>query len=253
MAHERHFGCTACGKCCFGWLPLTLEDALAHAGRFPLAVFWTPVRQGARAFDLTAKIGLEIRLRDRRKVAVRIAPTGYIPPSFPCPALGADNLCTIHATKPSRCRTMPFFPYRDAADQADLLIPRAGWACDTSAAAPLVYADKAITAAHDFQQERAALLAQAPVLRAYGEKLMARVPTLAESLGRAALKPAGGQVIVSFATLLRHLKPDNRPGIAAAQVALLKDYETRTANQPALAEYHRNYGDWAWEMEALVG
>lgn len=55
--------------------------------------------------------------------------------------LTPDDLCGIHAGKPSRCRTMPFFPYTDENDQAANLIPRPGWACDTSNAAPVVYRD----------------------------------------------------------------------------------------------------------------
>ena len=58
-----------------------------------------------------------------------------------CPALTEDNKCAIHDRKPSRCRTMPFSPYRDEAHQDDLLVPRDDWECDISADAPLVYRD----------------------------------------------------------------------------------------------------------------
>lgn len=169
---ERHFQCTACGKCCFGWLPLTIKDALAHAGRFPLAVVWTPVKPASKAFDVTTKFGITVRTRDKKQLAVRIVPTGYIPPSMSCPALTSDNLCGIHTDKPSRCRTMPFFPYREESNQADLLVPRAGWDCDTSPMAPVAYRDKAVVDRVDFEHERDELRNQASVLRAYGEWLM---------------------------------------------------------------------------------
>ncbi|MBC8158076.1 MAG: hypothetical protein H8E94_01965 [Alphaproteobacteria bacterium] len=45
---ERSFSCPTCGKCCYGQLPLAIDDTLAHADRFPLVVMWTPVRQGGR-------------------------------------------------------------------------------------------------------------------------------------------------------------------------------------------------------------
>ena len=45
---ERHFDCTACGKCCYGQLPPTPPDALANAERFPLAILWTIIRQGVK-------------------------------------------------------------------------------------------------------------------------------------------------------------------------------------------------------------
>jgi Fe-S-cluster containining protein len=249
---ERHFRCTACGKCCFGWLPLTIKDALAHAGRFPLAVVWTPVKQASKAFDVTAKLGITVRTRDKKQLAVRIVPTGYLPPSMPCPALTSDNLCGIHADKPSRCRTMPFFPYREEGDQADLLVPRAGWDCDTSPAAPIVYRDKAVVDRVDFDQEWEELRDQVPVLRAYGEWLMGSVPSMIDNLTKATMKPGGGHVVVSFASLLRHLDGVDKGAIAEAQLPVLADVMAKTTDQPKLTEYHRNYDDWAWEIERLT-
>lgn len=245
---EKHFHCTACGKCCYGWLPLTLADALANAGRFPLAVVWTPLKQGSKAFDLTARLGLTVRLRDKKQVAVRIVPTAYVPPSMACPALTADNLCGIQAEKPLRCRTMPFFPYAEEDDQAEQLLRRAGWTCDTSTAAPVVYRDKAIVDRADFDQERAELLGQAPVLRAYAEKLMAFLPAMGDHLMQAVKKPGGGHVAVSFASLLRHLADLDKGAVAQQQRAVLARFEARVAGQRSLAEYQRNYRDWAWEI-----
>jgi Fe-S-cluster containining protein len=251
---ERHFGCTACGLCCFGWLPLTLSDALANAGRFPLAVVWTPVRQGSKAYDLTARLGLTVRTRERKALAVRITPTAYIPPSLPCPALTADRLCAIHDTKPSRCRTMPFFPYREEADQADLLTPRAGWRCDTSAAAPVVYRDRIVVDRSAFDTERRDLENQAALLRAYGAWVLARLPAMIDNLSRAVRTPGvnGGHVVVSFATLLRRLDEVDQPAIARSQLAVLKDFAAKVAGQPALAEYAGHYQGWAWEIERLA-
>ncbi|OAN52144.1 hypothetical protein A6A04_00065 [Paramagnetospirillum marisnigri] len=249
---DRHFRCTACGKCCFGWLPLTIKDALAHAQRFPLAVVWTPIKQASKAFDITARLGITVRMRNKKQLAVRIVPTGYIPPSMPCPALTSDNLCGIHADKPSRCRTMPFFPYREEADQAELLVPRAGWDCDTSSAAPVVYRDKAVVGRMDFDQEWGELRDQVPVLRAYGEWLMKSVPGMIDNLTKAVMKPGGGHVVVSFASLLRHLDGVDKAALAEWQLPVLADYMAKTADQPKLAEYHRNYDDWAWEIERLA-
>ena len=147
---ERRFSCPTCGKCCYGQLPLSLDDALAHADRFPLVVMWTPVRQGGRSFDITAELGITIKLRKRRLAAVQITPCAYLPPSFACPELTEDGLCAIHAEKPQRCRTMPFSAYRDEKDQGDLLLPRPAWLCDVSPNAPVVYRDKGILAREAF-------------------------------------------------------------------------------------------------------
>jgi Fe-S-cluster containining protein len=249
---ERSFKCTACGKCCFGWLPLTLKDALTHANKFPLAVIWTPVKQASKSFNITARQGLAVMTRDKKRLAVRISPTSYLPPSMPCPALASSNLCHIHAEKPSRCRTMPFFPYRDESDQTEMLIPRPGWDCDTSSSAPVVYRDKKLVLRGDFDQEQADLLEQTPVLRAYGEWVLKNAANMLDNLGRAAMKPGGGHVAVSFASLLRRLEGVDKEAIAKEQIAVLAEFINKTTNQAAMAEYRRNYEDWSWEMERLV-
>lgn len=248
----RHFRCTACGKCCAGWLPLTISDALLHAGRFPLAVVWTPVRQAAKDFAATERLGFTFRTPDKKTVAVRICPTAYIPPTMTCPALTADNLCAIHGAKPLRCKAMPFFPYRDEGHQADLLIPRAGWDCDVSPSAPSVYDGKTIVDRADFDAERAELLAQAPLIRSYAQRLLETVPAMGGSLAKALLKPGGGHVAVSFASLLRHLPNEDRSRIAARQIGALTEASHRLGTESGWAEYRRNYQDWAWEMERLT-
>lgn len=213
---------------------------------------WTPVQQASKAFDLTAQCGITVRTRDKKQLAVRIVPTSYTPPPMPCPALTTDNLCDIHAAKPSRCRTMPFFPYREENDQGDVLVPRPGWACDTSSAAPVVYRDKAVMDRTDFDREWSEIQEQTPVLRAYGEWLMGNIPGMVDNLVRATMNPGGGHVAVSFASFLRRLEGVDKAAIAEAQLAVLGDFMARVADQPKLSDYHRNYDDWAWEIERLT-
>ncbi len=249
---ERHFQCTACGKCCSGSLPLTLTDAYAHAGRFPLAMVWTPLRQQSKAFDLVGRLGVTLKLGGRKQVAVLIAPTGYLPNTFSCPALKPDGLCAIHVEKPLRCRTMPFYPYREEQDQADLLAPRKGWECDISAAAPVVYRQGKIALREDFDRERRELLQQAPLLRTYAEYMLKYTPSLAERLAEAATKGAGGNVVTSLSSFLTATRQLDVPGLAARQLGVLNDFAAKTAGQSDLAEFHRNYAGWAREMEYLA-
>ncbi|MEI6559445.1 MAG: YkgJ family cysteine cluster protein [Rhodospirillaceae bacterium] len=246
---EHRFACIACGQCCFGRVPLTLDDAFSHAGLFPLAMVWTPVRPGSRSFDLTAQLGATVTLRNRKRVAVLIAPTAYHPPAFSCPALAADNLCAIHADKPLRCRTMPFFPYREERDQVDMLVPRKGWVCDVTAAAPVVYRERAIVDRAAFDRERAALLADAPALRAYLEGMVKREPALLDHLARAAMNPAAGHLILNFSSFLRIHRNHDLVAFAKRQHPVLAEFERRTAATPALAEFHRYYREWAAELE----
>lgn len=249
---EPRFSCTACGKCCHGWLPLTLKDAVAHAGRFPLAMVWTPVRSNAKFYDLATRLGQTVRLPNRKTVAVLVQPTAYLPPSYPCPELRADNLCGIHADKPSRCRTMPFYPYREEKDQADLLIPRKGWQCDVSAAAPVVYSNHAILDRADFDRERGELLDQAPVMRAYVDYILKYMPWTLDELAKLAAKPTGGNLVTSLSSFLTATRRPDAKALAAAQAPLMHALAERTRNDPALADYHRNYSGWAKEMDSLA-
>ena len=98
---ERRFHCTVCGKCCYGKLPLTLGDAVANAGRFPLAMLWTTIRQSAKSFAITARLGTTVKLGKRKQVALQVTPVSYMPPSLPCPALAPDGRCSIHADRKS--------------------------------------------------------------------------------------------------------------------------------------------------------
>ena len=248
---ERHFHCTACGRCCTGSLPLTLVDAYANAARFPLAMVWTPLRQQSKAFDLITRIGATLKLGGRKQLAVLIAPTAYLPNAFSCPALGADGRCGIHADKPLRCRSMPFYPYREEGDQADLLAPRKGWECDTSAAAPVVYRQGKIVMRGDFERERDVLLREAPLMRTYAEYMFKYQPQLADTLAAAAQTAQGGNVVTSVSSFLTATRQRDVAGFAASQCAVLNDFAARTAEQADLVEYHRNYSGWAKEMDYL--
>ncbi|MCX7139651.1 MAG: YkgJ family cysteine cluster protein [Proteobacteria bacterium] len=248
---ERRFHCTACGKCCSGSLPLTLADAWTHAGRFPLAMVWTPLRRENKAFHLASRIGATVKLGGRKEIAVLIATTAYMPDSFSCPELGSDGRCAIHAAKPLRCRTMPFYPYREEADQADLLSPRRGWECDTSAAAPVVYRDNKIVARGDFERERGALLQEAPLMRAYAEYMLKYMPLLADTLAAGANKGAGGTAVTSLSSFLTATRQRDVSALASRQLAVLNEFAARTAGRAELAEYHKHYAGWAKEMDYL--
>lgn len=248
----RHFHCTACGKCCYGQLPLSLKDAAAGAGRFPLAMMWTTVRPGAKSFAITKRLGTTVNLGKRKQVAVQITPVSYIPPSLACPALAADGRCAIHSEKPSRCRTMPFYPYRDEADQADLLVPRPGWECDTSEQSPVVYTDKQIVDRTDFDLERQELVAQTPIIRAYAERLMANAPNVKAAIEAAAKKPRGGTVMLNFSAIVARLENLDLTTFATQQLPVLKEFAAKTEHLPDAADYHRYYKDTAAGMERVL-
>jgi Fe-S-cluster containining protein len=250
MAH--HFQCTACGKCCYGQLPLTCKDAFANAGLFPLAIVWTPLRYGGKDYPLVATLGTTIKLPDRKELAVLIVPTAYLPSSYPCPALGDDNLCRIHTHKPSRCKTMPFYPYREERFQAELLTPRSGWACEVSTAAPLVFQDKKIVFRDDFDDERRELLAQVPVLRRYAEYMLKYSPSLVNSLIHAASKVKAGHVVTSLSSFLTATKHADASHIAQLQLPILNNYAEQTAGDPQLSDFHKNYLNWSKEMAYLA-
>lgn len=249
---EPRFSCTACGACCHGWLPLTLKDAIKHAGCFPLAMVWTPVRPNARSFDLATRLGATVHLPKRKTVAVLIVPTAYLPTAFPCPELRSDGLCGIHADKPARCRTMPFYPYREERDQADLLVPRKGWTCDVSTNAPVVYRDHVILDRADFDREREELLEQAPVMRTYADYMLTYMPWIADELAKLAAKPQVGNMVTSLSSFLTATRRPDAAMIAAAQAPLYRAMAERTKDDPALRDYHGHYSGWAKEMDGLA-
>ena len=248
---ERHFHCTEYGQCCKGWLPLTLDDALAHAGRFPLAVIWSPVRQGASLFDHTARLGARVTLPNAKQLAVRIAPTAYIPPAIDCPELAADGRCKIYDQRPSRCRTMPFSPYRGEDAQADLLVPRDGWECDVSEAAETVYRDGRILDRRDFDFEGEALRRQTAIIQPYADWLLQSVPTLLNELAKVSKRRPGGHVVVSFVSLIPRLPDVDAVEFAGRQLPVLRRFLELTAGKPAHREYHRRYQEYADELARL--
>lgn len=248
----QRFACTACGKCCYGQLPLTVEDAFNHADRFPLAIVWTPLRQGSKDYAMVSRLGATIKLANRKELAALIVPTAYIPPTFPCPALSTNNLCSIHSNKPARCRTMPFYPYRDEQFQAELLKPQPGWSCDISESAPVVFADKKIIDREDFDLERQALEEQLPLIRRYAEYMLKYTPNLIDSLVKASLKAKAGQVVTNLSSFLTATRNPSAKLIAMQQLPVLNDYVEKTAKQAELIDYHRNYTAWAKEMHYLA-
>ena len=250
---ERRFSCTACGKCCHGWLPLTLNDALIHADRFPLFLLWTPVRPGGKSYDITAELGFTLALKKRKQAAVRVTAISYVPPNMACPALGEDGLCGIHETKPQRCRTMPLSGARAQSDQDDLLIPKPGWLCDTSADAPVVYNDKKIVDADDFLAERGQLTEDAKILKPFAALMMDAVPSLRMDLEKMALRPQGGQVILNFSTLVPRLATVDIQDLAAKQAPVMEAFAAKTKDDPACKDEHKRFVACADDWRRVLG
>jgi Fe-S-cluster containining protein len=249
---EKRFQCRRCGACCRGLLPLTWKDAVAHGALFPLCFVWTPVRYGSRDYTLVGTLGITIKLAGKKELAVLVVPTAYLPPSFSCPALGDDNLCRIQSSKPSRCKTMPFYPYRQERYQAELLTPRRGWGCDTSALAPLVFREQKIVFRDDFDAERHDLLEQAPVMRRYAEYMVKYSPVLPDLLIKASGGAVATHVVSSLSSFLTATRYAGAGELAQLQAPLLKEYAARSAGNPQLREYHNNYSNWCQEMEYLA-
>lgn len=238
---DKHFSCTACGKCCQGWIPLTIEDALQHAHRFPLAVIWTPIRPGGRSYAWAGTLGSILQIRRGKHVVLRVSPTAYIPSAMPCPSLQHDGLCGIHEEKPARCRAMPFSPFHDESNQEELLIPRAGWECDTSTEAPTVYRNGKILMREDYDNELSTIRRETPILRAYTKWILSSLPSVEDRLHHIANRPAGGHIVLDFATLLARVPSADTVAFAARQLPILRAFESRTAGIAAFRDYYRYY------------
>lgn len=201
---------------------------------------------------MVAKLGAVIPLPNRKKLATLIVPSAYLPASFPCPALRDDHLCGIQSDKPLRCRSMPFYPYREEQYQAELLKFPATWACDTSATAPVVFEKQRILQGEDFQAERQALQQQQPLIQRYADYTLKYNPKIVGSLAQTAQKAQAGQVVTSLSSFLTAIRAPNSKDIAGQQQAVLQQYLEKTANQKAMAEFHQYYQLSAKEMAIMA-
>jgi len=213
-----------------------------------LAMVWTPVRPANRAYDLIARLGTKVSLGGGKRFAVLLGATAYIPPTVACPALTADNLCSIHETKPLRCQTMPFYPYQDEADQTALLVPRKDWACDVSANAPVVYSKKKIIDRRLFDLEQNTLLADGQILRAYADHKLANGTLHRDHLTTASKIPVAGRFVENFSSFLRFYKKADLVSFAKQQHPVLLAFAAKTKGQPELEPYHAYYSQAADEL-----
>ncbi|PCI41107.1 MAG: zinc/iron-chelating domain-containing protein [Rhodospirillaceae bacterium] len=249
---KRHFDCTACGKCCHGWLPLSISDALAHADIFPLFLFWMPVRPGGKSYDLTRELGIELKLKKRKRAAVRVFPVSYVPTHISCPALQNDGLCTIHESKPQRCRTMPLSGARAESDQLDLLIPKPDWDCDVSDTAPLIYDDKHITERQNFEDERQVLIADSKILKPFANLMIDGAPKLRMDLEKVANRPKGGHLILNFSTLVPRLADVDIFKLAKKQASVMLHFADQTAERTEFSDEHKRYVACAQDWQKIL-
>jgi Fe-S-cluster containining protein len=200
---------------------------------------------------MVATLGTTIKLAHRKELAVLIVPTAYIPSSFPCPALTEDNLCSIHLNKPSRCKTMPFYPYREERYQAEILSTLQGLPCDTSMTAPVVFQDNKIVIRDNFDNERQDLLEQVPILRCYSDYMLKYSPSLIGRLIYASSNVKAGHVVTSLSSFLTATRNADAKNIACQQLPILSKYVKKTEGDQGLAYFHKNYLDWSKEMSYL--
>ncbi len=252
MTTEMRFACTACGMCCYGSVPLTVGEAVSMAGRFPLALSMSPVRPGARGQAIVERIGVSIPITQRKRLLLVATPMSFIPPYMACPALQDDRLCSIHANKPVRCRAMPFYAFKDEDSQADMLVPRKGWLCETGPDAPVVYERRKIADRSDFDQERVALIDQASQLQRHIDLLLQHNPALLAHLLKAAQAPLGGRVAVGFLAFLRYDRSVDLLDFAKRQYPVLEDWISRTNCDSRAVEFNGLYRQALFEIERFV-
>ncbi|QRI66717.1 YkgJ family cysteine cluster protein (plasmid) [Shinella sp. PSBB067] len=252
MTTEKRFACTACGMCCYGSVPLTVGEAVSMAGRFPLALSMSPVRPGARGQTIVERIGVSIPITQRKRLLLVATPMSFIPPYMACPALQDDKLCGIHANKPVRCRAMPFYAFKDEDSQADMLVPRKGWLCETGPDAPVVYERRKIADRSDFDQERVALIDQASQLQRHIDLLLQHNPALLAHLLKAAQAPLGGRVAVGFLAFLRYDRTVDLLDFAKRQYPVLEDWISRTDGDSRAVEFNGLYRQALFEIERFV-
>lgn len=246
---ERNFACTACGRCCTGSLPINVAEALQRADTFPLAMSITPMKPSARGHGIVGRIGASVTLSKRQTISLVVTPMSFVPNTLPCPQLSDEGLCGIHDDKPLRCRTMPFYPYKDEEAQADLLVPRAGWLCDTGSDAPTVYRDRRIVDRTDFDAERSVLIDQAPTLQRFVDQILQHNLPLRAQIEQASQARVPGRVVVGFHSFLRYDRSMDLVDYTRRQYPVLEVWAVRTADDPAFREFQAFYRQAMADLE----
>lgn len=249
---EQRFACTACGLCCYGLLPLSVEEALQWADAFPLAMSVTPVKAGTRGYA-TKEIGVSFSSGSKKPIYLIVTPVALIPSNMACPKLADDNLCSVHEDKPQRCRTMPFYAYKDEDSQRDMLVPRPGWKCSTDVNAPVVYKDRKVVDANEFQRERQLLVGQASSLQPYIDFLGRYDPSFAIRVQTAAKAPVPGRVIVGFVSYLRQNKELDIIAFARRQHPVLQEWLEKTSGDAKAVQFATYYRDAIADLDRYLG
>ncbi len=200
------FSCSGCGKCCHGWLPLTIAETLAFAPVAPVALIWHIHRRGSPLtphYRAARKLFPTVALPGGEAVPW-IRPAVLVPPDIPCVHL-TGGLCGIHDAKPLRCRTMPFHANLPADAQEAWLKPGPDWPCYNPAdgGTPLYdrgrFLDHSYRAA--FRAETDALAADARLLRDHvTETVAAGGDGFTRLLARLAATP-GGHLVTPWSRL----------------------------------------------------
>ncbi len=249
--NEQRFACTACGLCCHGMLPLSIEEALKWADTFPLAMSATPVKPGTRGYA-TKDVAVTFSAGAKKPIQLIVTPVAFIPPTAPCPQLADTGLCSIHEEKPQRCRTMPFYAYKDEDSQRDMLVPRPGWKCATGEDAPVVYRDRKIVDRAEFQRERELLKVQAEALQRYVDTLGRYDPGFSMRVQTAAKAAVPGRVIVGFISWLRQNKELDVVGFARRQHPVLKEWLEKTAGDPKAVQFASYYREAIGDLDRYL-
>jgi Fe-S-cluster containining protein len=125
QARTFSFHCSACGKCCNSSPLLTLAELFRHQDRFIGCLSLRRVRiSHPEARALAAALGHALPGGDFLMLAIQ--GVDY-PSQARCPALGDDQLCTIHADRPSTCAVVPLDAWTpDSLQDAVLASRRSG-------------------------------------------------------------------------------------------------------------------------------
>lgn len=249
--NEQRFACTACGLCCYGLLPLSIEEALKWADTFPLAMSATPMKAGTRGYA-TKDVAVMFSAGPKKPIQLIVTPVAFIPPTAPCPKLADDGLCSIHEQKPQRCRTMPFYAYKNEDSQRDMLVPRQGWKCATGEDAPVVYRDGKIVDRTEFQRERDMLKGQSSALQRYVDMLGRYDPGFSLRVQTSAKAAIPGRVIVGFVSWLRQNKELDVLDFARRQHPVLRKWLEKTSGDSKAVQFASYYREAMADLERYL-
>lgn len=130
-----YFKCNGCGKCCNGYVSLTIDDCFRLQDEFIISLMWRIQPVGVRKvlnytmnddeidseYNELKKSFATLTNKQGREFFVQIFPVTSDYSKNVCSKLSSDGKCTIYEKRPHICKNIPFQPISPIFLQGEIL------------------------------------------------------------------------------------------------------------------------------------